>query len=66
MNKIIFHHVPSHLVISNNLTLSKSIGEAMAAPAVGTYPVMTLRTPSGMPAYLDYQKYIFLKKTEDK
>jgi len=34
----------------------------MAAPAVGTYPVMTLRTPSGMPAYLDYQKYIFLKK----
>jgi hypothetical protein len=34
----------------------------MAAPAVGTYPVMTLRTPSGMPAaYLDYQKY-FLKK----
>jgi hypothetical protein len=36
----------------------------MAAPAVGTYPVMTLRTPSGMPAaYLDYQKY-FLKKKQ--
>lgn len=37
----------------------------MAAPAVGTYPVMTLRTPSGMPAYLTI-KIFFKKKTEDK
>jgi hypothetical protein len=29
----------------------------MAAPAVGPYPVIILRTPSGMPACLQYQKY---------